>query len=223
LNRWRWVFVVGGSLCPFLVVVHRIYSVVLEGLITVVLAFVVVFFIADFPEEAKWLSDDERAFVKARLAEDFGDPQLDARPTWRDVLGVFKDPKIILSGFTYFGLVVPGYCYAFFAPTILRSLGYSPVMTQLYTIPLAATAFGVSMIVAFISDYYKRRYIFILPLLLISVIGLIVLLNVHHGVGVRYGALFLVGVGQAAAIPIVICWFSANRESTPTGSSGSIV
>jgi len=182
----------------------------------------VVFLIADFPEETKWLSDDERAFVKARLAEDFGDPQLNARPTWRDILGVFKDPKIILSGVTYIGLVVPGYCYAFFAPTILRSLGYSPVMTQVHIIPIAATAFGVSMTVAFASDYYKRRYIFILPLLLISVIGLIVLLNVHHGVGVRYAALFLVAVGQAAAIPIVICWFNTNRESMRTDSSGSI-
>jgi len=88
---------------------------------------VVVFFLtADFPEEAKWLSDDEKAFVKARLAEEFGDSQLDAKQTRRDVLGILKDPKIILGGFTYFGIIVPVYAYAFFAPTILRSLGYTP-------------------------------------------------------------------------------------------------
>ena len=185
---------------------------------TAVLAIVVFFLIADFPEEAKWLSDDERAFVKARLAEEFGDSQLDAKQTWRDVLGVLKDFKIILSGFTYFGIIVPGYSYAFFAPTVLQSLGYSPVMTQLYSVPPMAAAFVLNVVVAVLSDHYKRRYIFILPALLVSVIGIIVLLNVHEGVGVRYGALLLVVVGMSAATPIIVCWYSANRESMSTDS-----
>ena len=74
----------------------------------------------------RWLSSDEKAFVKARLAEEFGDSQLDAKQTWRNVLGVLKDSKIIFGGFTYFGIIVPVYAYDFFAPTILRSLGYTP-------------------------------------------------------------------------------------------------
>jgi len=184
---------------------------------TIVFALGIFFLIPDFPEEAKWLSDDEKTFVKARLVEDVGDSQLDVQPTWRDVLGVFKDFKIILSGFAYFGIIVPGYCYAFFAPTILRSLGYSPAMTQLYSVPPTSAAFTVGMIVAAASDHYKRRYIFILPMMLVSVIGTIVLLNVHDSVSVRYGALCLVMIGQAGAIPIVICWFSTNRESTLMG------
>ena len=181
---------------------------------TVGCAIVVSFLIADFPEEAKWLSDDERTFVKTRLAEDVGDSQLEAKTTWRDVLGVFKDFKVILGGLTYFGLIVPGYGTAYFAPTILLSLGYSPVKTQLFSVPLSAASFALSMIVAVASDYYKRRYIFVIPMLFLTVIGMIVLLNVHDSVSVRYGALFLVGMGQAAAAPIIVCWFSANREST---------
>jgi len=190
---------------------------------TVVLAPLVFFLIASFPEEAKWLSDDEKAFVKARLAEESGDSQLDTKQTWRDVLGVLKDFKVIISGFTYFGLIVPGYGYAFFAPTILRSLGYTPVMTQLYSVPPMAAAFALSIVVATASDYYKRRYIFILPMLLVSVIGITVLLNVHDGVSVRYGALFLVVIGQATAAPIIVCWFSTNRESMSVDSLGSII
>jgi len=80
-----------------------------------------------------------------------------------------------------------------------------------------AAAFVLSILVAIASDYHKRRYIFILPTLLISVIGIIILLNVHDGVGVRYGALFLVVIGQATAFPIVVYWFSANRESNVDG------
>ena len=186
-----------------------------EGIATVACAVLVSFLIADFPEEAKWLSDDERAFVKARLSEDTGESQLETQSTWRDVLSVLKDLKIILGGLTYFGLVVPGYASAYFAPTILLSLGYSPVKTQLYSVPLSTAAFGLSMAVAIASDHFKRRYIFVVPVLSLSVIGMIILLNVHDSVSVRYGALFLVSMGQAAAAPILVCWFSTNRESTP--------
>ena len=181
---------------------------------TVGYAITVFFIIAEFPEEAKWLSDDEKAFVKARLAEDIGDSQLNTKITWRNVLCVFKDFKIILSGLTYFGLVIPGYGYAYFATAVLQTLGYSAVKTQLYSVPPWVVTFTLSMIVAAASDHYKRRYIFILPLLLISVIGMVVLLTIHDSVNARYGALFLVVMGEYAAAPIIICWFSANRKST---------
>ena len=67
---------------------------------TVGYAITVFFIIAEFPEEAKWLSDDEKAFVKARLAEDIGDSQLNTKITWRNVLCVFKDFKTITRGDT---------------------------------------------------------------------------------------------------------------------------
>ena len=190
---------------------------------TIALAFIVFFLISEFPEEAKWLSDDEKAFVKARLAEDMGDSQLDAQYTWRDVIGVLKDPKVILSGLVYFALSVPGYGYAIFAPTIIRSLGFTPVMTQLYSVPPVVAAVALSMIAAVASDHIKRRYIFILPGFLISIVGIIILLNVHQSVSVRYGALFLFAIGQSIATPIIICWFSANRESTSMDPPGSMI
>ena len=213
LASWRWVFVIGACILTFPLVVHLIDFVILEGLMTVGCATAVFFLISDFPEETKWLSDDEKAFVKARLAEDIGDSQVEVHPTWRGVLDVLKDFKLILGGLASFGLVVPGYGYAYFAPAIIRSLGYSPVMTQLYSVPPWVASFALSMAVAAASDYYKRKYIFILPLLLISVVGITVLLTVHDSVNVRYGALFLSVMGGFSAVPIVICWFSTNRES----------
>ena len=51
------------------------------------------FVIPDFPEDAKWLSKEEAAFVKARLAADQGDSARDRHTTGRDVLNCFKDYK----------------------------------------------------------------------------------------------------------------------------------
>ena len=194
-----------------------------EGLVTVVSAIVLFFFVPAFPEEAEWLSDDEKAFVKARLAEDVGDSQLGAETTWRDALSVFKDFKIILGGLMYFGFVTPAYIYAYFAPTIIRSFGYSPVKTQLYSVFPSVATLALSMIVAVASDYYKRRFVFILPLLLASVTGVVILLTVHDNVNARYGALFLVTTTLSSAGSITICWFSANRETTPISSFNCVV
>lgn len=219
LASWRWVFIIGASVSPVTVIIHWIDFVASEGLITIGCAVAMPFIIADFPEEAKWLSEEEKAFVKARLAEDMGDPQLNAKSTWRDVLCVLKDFKIVLGGLMYFSLVVPAVGYAYFAPAILRSLGFSPVKTQLYSVPPWVATFALSMLVAIASDYYKRRYIFILPLMLISVVGMVILLTVHNNVNVRYGALFLAAMGEYAAAPIIICWFGTNSESISIPSS----
>ena len=190
---------------------------------TVGCAVVVFFFVADFPEDAKWLSGDEKAFVEARLAEDMaGDSQLNAKTTWRDVLSVFKDFKIILGGLIYFSIIVPGYGTAYFAPAILRSFGFSPVKTQLYSVPPSFASFVLGMIVAVASDYYKRRYIFILPSMLITVVGMVVLLVVRDNVNARYGALFLIFMGQYAASAIIVCWVSTNRKSGSIPSTDSI-
>lgn len=214
-----------SSVClPFLfVAVHLIDSAIPEGLLTVGCAVVVFFLTSNFPEESKWLSDDEKAFVQARLAEDTGDSQLDAHPTWREVLGVLKDFKLVLGGLAYFGLIVPGSSFAYFAPAIVRSLGHSPVMTQLYSVPPWAVSFGLSMAAATASDYYKRKYIFILPLVLISVAGTIVLLSAHDSVSVRYAALFISMMGGFSALPIILCWFSVNRKTVLMASSDFII
>lgn len=88
---WRWVFI-------------------LEGLLTCVVAIVWYFAISDFPEDAKWLSEEERAFVKGRLQADQGRSNFEHKLGLKDVGRFFSmDLKFILGGFMYFGLIVPAY------------------------------------------------------------------------------------------------------------------
>ena len=85
---WRWIFI-------------------LEGLLTCVIAICFWFLLPDFPEDAKWLKEDERAYVKSRLEADQGKSAIQRAITLMDVVNVFKDYKIIVGGFMYFGLIVP--------------------------------------------------------------------------------------------------------------------
>ena len=89
---WRWIFI-------------------LEGLLTCVVAIVLFFVFPDFPEDAKWISDEERAYVKARLAAEQGRSAADRPITSRDVLNVFKDWKVWVAGLMYFSVLIPGYGY----------------------------------------------------------------------------------------------------------------
>lgn len=52
-SGWRWIFLIEGGL-------------------TVFVSFFFYFLLPDFPEEAKWLKEDERQYVAARLRVDQG-------------------------------------------------------------------------------------------------------------------------------------------------------
>ena len=81
---WRWIFI-------------------LEGVLTCVVSFAFFFVLPDFPEEAKWLTEEERAYVKARLRKDQGRSAAERRIEFKDVKRIFKDFKVIVAGFMYFG------------------------------------------------------------------------------------------------------------------------
>ncbi|KAI9930104.1 hypothetical protein ASPWEDRAFT_35371 [Aspergillus wentii DTO 134E9] len=192
-NGWRWVFII-------------------EGCMTCVVAMITFFLLPDFPEDVKWLTEDERAFLRHKLAKDTGKAEPNVSVGFKDVLAVFKDYKIFIGGWMYFGQVVTAYGYAFFAPTILKTYGYSAIQTQLYSIPPWAAAFGFSMLIAFLSDRFRHRFLFALFPMLIAMAGYGMLLNItdpakHH---IQYGALFLVTCGCYSAMPVLVCWFAMN-------------
>lgn len=73
-SGWRWVFII-------------------EGVLTSVVAIILFFFIADFPEDVKWLNEEERTYMRAKLAKDVGKAAHNVHLGKREVLGVFKDCK----------------------------------------------------------------------------------------------------------------------------------
>jgi MFS family permease len=89
---------------------------------------------------------------------------------------------------------VPAYGYAYFSPAILRTYGYSPIQTQLHSVPPWAAAFVFAMIVAWFSDKLKHRFLFAIFPICVCISGFAILLSVHNNRHVQYAALFLVVV-----------------------------
>lgn len=188
---WRWIFII-------------------EGALTCVVSLFFFFLLPNFPEEAKWLQPSERAYITARLRADQGHSAVERRTTMKDIGNVFKDPKIFVGGFMYFGLIVPAYGYAYFSPGIIKSYGYSNIQTQLHSVPPWAAAFAFAMVIAYVSDKARHRFIFALIPICICISGFAILIAVHNHKHVQYGALFLVTMGAYSAMPVIVCWFNMN-------------
>ncbi|KAL2754127.1 hypothetical protein ACRALDRAFT_1049627 [Sodiomyces alcalophilus JCM 7366] len=189
---WRWIFI-------------------LEGLLTVVVSLFFYFWLPDFPEDVKWLTPEEKTYVSARLRLDQGSSGHARKTTLRDVGNVFKDYKVIVGGFMYFGLIVPAYGYAYFAPGIIQGYGgYTAVETQLHSVPPWAVAFAFSMTVAVISDRLRHRFAFAVLAICIAIAGLAILISVTGSLAPRFAGLYLVASGAYTAMPIVVCWFNMN-------------
>lgn len=80
LSNWRWIFI-------------------LEGLLTIVVGIISFWGLADFPREAKWLTEEERKFVVAKTRTDESHK---VSVTFQDVVNYFKDPKNYVVAVMYF-------------------------------------------------------------------------------------------------------------------------
>ncbi|KAI0976184.1 major facilitator superfamily domain-containing protein [Xylaria arbuscula] len=190
-SGWRWIFI-------------------LEGLLTAVVAIIFFFTFPAFPEESKWLTEEEQSYVKARLRAEQGNNGAERKVTFRDAVTVLKDHRIWLGGFMYFGLIVPAYSYAFFAPTIIKTYNYSAIQTQLHSVPPWVVSFGFSLITAALSDWTRHRAFFALVPLSLLIAAIAVLLSVHTNTTAEYAVLHLFTSGTYGVLPIIVCWFQMN-------------
>jgi D-galactonate transporter len=93
---------------------------ILEALPAVLLGFVVLAFMTDRPEKAHWLSPAERDWLSRVLQAE--------RKTRESVhhftLGqALMNPRVVLFGFMYFGIVIGLYGFSFWLPQIIKGFG----------------------------------------------------------------------------------------------------
>ncbi|KAI5856058.1 major facilitator superfamily domain-containing protein [Tricharina praecox] len=201
-RAWRWIFI-------------------LEGAMTCAVAALGYFTIPDFPEDVTWLRPEEKEWVRARLHEDVGKASRKNPIRLKDLKMLYQDYKFILGALLYLGFAVSAYGYAYFAPTLLVGWNYSPIESQLRTVPIAMSSFVLAMVVAWASDYTKHRYTFILGGCLLTLAGFAMLMTTHGNQNLQYAALFIAFQGAGAAMPIAICYFQTNLAGHTRRAIGS--
>ncbi|KAF2117336.1 putative allantoate permease [Lophiotrema nucula] len=198
LQNWRWIFI-------------------LEGIGTIVIGIISYFTISDFPQSAKWLTEEERALVKERAGHDHTSVPIGLK----DIAWFFKSPMRVVGAFMYWGIIVPIYSYSYFAPTIIKTFGYTVIKTQLRSVIPFAAALALVLIVAWASDYTQLRYPFVMFGLILCIAGLGTLMSVHHNLSVQFGALCLVAMGAFSSGIVMICWYVMNLHGHIERSIGT--
>ncbi|CEJ87153.1 hypothetical protein VHEMI04322 [[Torrubiella] hemipterigena] len=117
---WRWVFI-------------------LEGIVMLFVGVAAFFVVCDFPDQAKWLTESERAFLQThpKTEEKAKDTII-----FRDLVDLFKKPHNYFMGFANCAMITQGYAFAYYTPSAIKTFGYSTIQIQLHSVPPYAAAIG---------------------------------------------------------------------------------
>ncbi|KAJ2917764.1 hypothetical protein MD484_g2676, partial [Candolleomyces efflorescens] len=200
---WRWIFIV-------------------EGALTIALGLLAWCFIPDFPDQNRFLTQEETAMVLARVEKDRGDSVPDSF-TVTKVVRHLSDWKIWIFGLMYFCTTVPAYAISFFVTNILLGMGWSMTAALLLSAPPYLFAAISIMIFAWLSDRYQQRALTIAIQVCATVVGC-VLIGFCPVPAWKYVGIFLSNAGSGGCIPGILAYSSNNVVSyTKRGVTTAVV
>jgi ACS family 4-hydroxyphenylacetate permease-like MFS transporter len=179
MSGWRWLFL-------------------LEGVPSIVLGVIVWRYLTDRPEQASWLSTEERAVLERRIARE---QTRDARATslWREI----GSRNTICLGLSYFGLVTSLNTVATWTPQIVRegaSGARFVTIGLLAALPAVVTVVAMPLWSARSDRLQERIWHYVLPVAAAASGWLIVI--VSDPLPVRLLGLVCATVGAFAAMAI---------------------
>lgn len=155
LQRWQWIFV-------------------LEAIPTILLAFLTWFIMSPSPEEARFLTPEERSYAANRVLAD-----TDIRPSpessWKQTVAALTDVHVYLICLCTFFLHAASSGVIMFMPSLILDMGFKATTAQLLTTPPYIVAAGVSLFIPWWSDRLQVRGLFVIFVPVIAFLGFILL------------------------------------------------
>src|SRR5205085_7628806 len=128
----------------------------LEGIPAVLLGIVTLFVLPDRPNEARWLTNDERDWITSRLAEE---RHAKTRAEKMSVLQALRHPPVLILTAGLFFTYTGGYAFWIWCPTMLQRLtGWTDFLRigLIGAIPFIAGLIGM-LVLGWNSDRTKER------------------------------------------------------------------
>ena len=177
---WRWLFV-------------------LEGIPAVVFGVVTLFYLPDWPKDARWLTSEEQGWISGELAREGAAKSQNAGVS---VAQAVRMPRVILLTLIYFMAVTGIYGFAVWFPTILkRATGFSNLTVTL----LAALPYLAGVAAMLLNGWHsdrtrERRWHTALPLFVGAACLLAALFSGGHLL-VAFALMVIVGACTTAFLP----------------------
>ena len=179
LHGWQWLFLV-------------------EGVPALLLGFVTFWFLTDRPADAQWLAPDERNWLTQTILDEqsaLKDPR--SHSTWR----ALADWKVLALSLAYFGTSAGLYTIGFWAPLIVKGLGFSIFNTGLLVaIPNLIAVVGM-VLWSRNSDRTGERYWHAAIACLVAAIGMAMAARAGSSAILAIAGLSLTAFGVSAAKP----------------------
>jgi MFS transporter, ACS family, tartrate transporter len=194
LAGWKWLFI-------------------LEGIPAVIFGVVVARVLADRPEEASWLSPEEKTALTAVLA---AEPRERVRT---GIWAVIKDARVLICAAIQFGFTLGSYGILFWLPQIIKAGGASNLMVSVLTaIPyLFATAAMIWW--ALLVDKSGKKINNLTLACGLGAAGLVIsVLSGSLAVGIIGMTIGLIGITSARAI----FWSIPTRFMTGVGAASGL-
>ncbi|KII93819.1 hypothetical protein PLICRDRAFT_101571 [Plicaturopsis crispa FD-325 SS-3] len=188
---WAWIFI-------------------LEGLFTVLAACVSYFVIADFPIEAKFLSEAERVFVIRRLQDDLQYSAAGEKFKFEYVWQSLADWKTWIAMGIYMGFDGPLFAFSLFTPTIINQVSTA---ANLLSVPVYAWSAIMTLVIGVLGDRFGHRGYINLALFGSGLVGYIILIASTNG-PLSYFATFLAASAIYPTIPNSVAWVASNVEGS---------
>lgn len=178
LSGWQWMFVV-------------------EAVPAIILGVVVLFYMTDRPEKAKWLRDDERRWlVNTMNAEAAGKAATASHSVWHGL----ADLRVIALSLVYFGTSAGLYTLGIWAPQIIKEFGLSSLQVGFLNALPGIVAVVAMVLWARHSDRTGERTWHVVGACILASLGL-VLAGFAGSVLAVLLALTLVNIGISSAKP----------------------
>ncbi|KAI0090538.1 major facilitator superfamily domain-containing protein [Irpex rosettiformis] len=186
---WQWIFI-------------------LEGLLTVVISVIAYWLVPTWSHKARWLTEDERTRLLARLAAD-SDAANKEKFEWEYVRQAVTDHLVWGYALLFHGFAFVLYTLSLFMPTIIAELGFATWKAQLMTVPpnaLAAAGIGSG---AWLAARTGRRAPLIIGSAVIGIIGYIILASTKTA-GAQYVGVHFASLGVYTGNALLLSWPSEN-------------
>jgi len=178
LSGWQWMFIV-------------------EAVPALILGVMVLFYMTDRPEKAKWLRDDERNWLVTTMnAEAAKKAGTASHSVWRGL----ADPRVIALSLVYFGTSAGLYTLGIWAPQIIKEFGLSSLQVGFLNALPGIVAIVAMVLWARHSDRSGERTWHVVGACLLASLGL-VLAGFAGSVLAVLLALTLVNIGISSAKP----------------------
>jgi MFS transporter, ACS family, tartrate transporter len=178
LSGWQWMFIV-------------------EAVPAIILGIVVLFYMTDRPEKAKWLRDDERNWLVTTMnAESAKKAGTASHSVWRGL----AEPRVIALSLVYFGTSAGLYTLGIWAPQIIKEFGLSSLQVGFLNALPGIVAIIAMVLWARHSDRSGERTWHVVGACLLASLGL-VLAGFAGSVLAVLLALTLVNIGISSAKP----------------------